>query len=93
MKPKTKRVIAKFLRVVLGPPKPPVEEAKEIDWQKVLYQFFTQVNKTINDGYSLRYIAEWETDTEITLCARFSTAQGAVHRIERRMKKCLTHLQ
>lgn len=92
MKQKTKRTIARLLRVVLGPPKKQ-ETTKEIDWQKVLYQFFAQVNKAINDGYSLRYIAEWETDTEITLCARFSTAQGAVHRIERRMKKCLTHLR
>lgn len=46
MKQKTKRAIAKLLRVILGPPKPPpVEEAKEIDWQKVLHQFFTQANK------------------------------------------------
>lgn len=92
MKQKTKRAIAKFLRVILGPPKKQ-EVAKEIDWQKVLFQFFTQVNKAINDGYSLRYIAEWETDTEITLCARCHSEKGEIYRIERRIKKCLTHLQ
>jgi len=88
MKQKTKRMIAKFLRVVLGPPKPPpVEEAKEIDWQKVLHQFFTQVNKAVNDGYSLRYIAVWETDTEITFAARCHNDLGEMHQIRKVMKK------
>ena len=90
MKQKTKRMIAKFLRVVLGPPK---KQEVEIDWHKSLENFFGQVNKAIEDGCELKFIGKYETDTEITLCARFNTAQGAVHRIERRMKKCLTHSQ